>query len=216
MMKVLSLRWMRSAVVLAIACSGATRAQDATADAVSTQSLRAKIQYCSTCHGLSGQGYRGFYTMPRLAGQQREYVVNQLKAFAGRKRKSQFMYNVAQSLNPSMMSSLAAHFSSLNPNPLGGARKLLAAEGRKIYEEGIPEANVPACMACHGPEAHGRGEIPRLAGQLPEYLASNLANWDTERRPGSDPDGSSLMSPISHSLTKPQVAAVTAYVSTLK
>ena len=37
-----------------------------------------KVEYCKDCHGLSGQGYRGYLTMPRLAGQQSEYIESQL------------------------------------------------------------------------------------------------------------------------------------------
>ena len=33
-----------------------------------------------------------------------------------------------------------------------------------------------ACAACHGPDAKGTGEIPRLAGQLPDYTVNKLVN----------------------------------------
>ena len=42
--------------------------------------LVAKLEYCKTCHGLSGQGYLGYFPMPRLAGQQPEYIEAQLRA----------------------------------------------------------------------------------------------------------------------------------------
>src|SRR5215469_3746387 len=35
--------------------------------AVSQKELRAKMAYCNTCHGPSGQGFRGFDPIPRLA-----------------------------------------------------------------------------------------------------------------------------------------------------
>ena len=60
------------AASIAIAASAAAQAQDkskGTAD-VSPAELKAKTDYCKTCHGLSGQGFRGAYPMPRLAGQQ--------------------------------------------------------------------------------------------------------------------------------------------------
>ena len=47
---------------------------------------QAKTDYCKTCHGLSGQGFRGSFPMPRLAGQRPEYVKNQLQAFIERRR----------------------------------------------------------------------------------------------------------------------------------
>ena len=64
------------ASVLVIVFSGVGRAADTPAPDVSTRELQAKIQYCKTCHGLSGQGFRGSFPMPRLAGQQTEYLEN--------------------------------------------------------------------------------------------------------------------------------------------
>jgi cytochrome c553 len=176
--------------------------------------LQAKIEYCKTCHGLSGQGYRGFYPIPRLAGQQTVYFENQLRAFSERRRANRFMYSVAHTLSPSTRIALAAHFRSLNPKPLGGAPREPVAAGRKIYEEGIPETNVPACLACHGPDARGQEAIPRLAGQLHDYLFNKLVNWTKER--GLDPsnlDSSTVMAATSHAMTRSQVTAVAAYLS---
>ena len=88
---------------------------------------------------------------------------------------------------------------------------------RRIYEEGLPESNVPACSACHGPDAKGQDQIPRLAGQLPDYFYAKLVNWSAERGQNSSmPDSSAVMGPTSHNLTKSQIAAVAAYVSGLR
>ena len=102
-------------------------------------------------------------------------------------------------------------FSDLNPKPLGGAAKDLIAAGKKIYEEGIPDANVPPCASCHGPEAKGAGAFPRLAGQLHDYIFNKLVNWSKERgQDPENPDTSAIMQPIAHDLTKPQIKAVAA------
>jgi cytochrome c553 len=72
-------------------------------------------------------------------------------------------------------------------------------------------------MACHGPEAKGQQEIPRLAGQLNDYIFAKLVNWSKER--GQDPahpDTSAIMLPTSHNLSKSQIQAVAAYVSYLE
>ena len=65
--------------------------------------FQAKLTYCKTCHGLSGQGYHGYYAMPRLAGQQPKYIENQLRAFIEHRRKNEIMANVAHALSPSML-----------------------------------------------------------------------------------------------------------------
>jgi cytochrome c553 len=179
--------------------------------------LGAKLQYCKTCHGLSGQGYHGYFPMPRLAGQQPQYIENQLRAFIEHRRKNLIMANVAHALTPSMLSSLAHHFRDLNPPPLEGRSRGATAAGKHIYDDGLPESNVPACSACHGPDAKGQDQIPRLAGQLPDYIHDKLVNWTAERGQNSSmPDSSAVMGPTSHNLTKSQIEAVAAYVSHLQ
>lgn len=195
------------ATIIVAALTGAARADD----------VQGKLGYCKDCHGVAAQGYRGYFPIPRLAGQQPEYLENQLRAFIERRRTNNIMFNVAHALKPSMVSALAADFQALNPPPIGGAPKERVAEGRKIFQDGVPDANIAACAACHGPEATGRGEIPRLAGQLYPYMIKTLVNWGHERgQSPSKPDTSAIMSPVAHSLNKSQIEAVAAYVSYLK
>ena len=206
-MKTVSMRLALSTSALVLIFCGECEAAD---------DLQAKIQYCKTCHGLSGQGFRGSTPMPRLAGQQVEYFENQLRAFIEHRRENKFMFGVAHALSPSMIAGLANHFGGLNPKPLGGGPKELAAAGKKIFEEGVPEAGIPQCSACHAPDAKGNGQFPRLAGQLHDYISRKLVNWSKERgQDPNNPDTSALMEPIAHSLTKPQIEAVAAYLSYL-
>src|SRR5580700_8666376 len=98
--------------VLAIAVSATAQAEDkgkARAD-FSPAELKAKTDYCKTCHGLSGQGFRGSFPMPRLAGQQPEYLKNQLQAFIERRRTNPVMFNVAHVLSPPMLEGLSTYF----------------------------------------------------------------------------------------------------------
>src|ERR1700724_56468 len=206
-----------TAAFAVVVSSAAARAEDKGKAAVPKQELDAKIAYCKTCHGVSGQGFRGTFPMPRLAGQQPEYLENQLQAFNERRRTNPIMFNVAHVLNPQMITALAAHFKDLDAKPLGGAPKELVAAGKTLYEEGVPDANVPPCSSCHGPEGKGDGAFPRLAGQLHDYIFRKLVNWSKERgQDRSKPDASAIMEPIAHSLTEPQIEAVAAYVSYLE
>ncbi len=182
----------------------------------SAPDLQAKIEYCHICHQSSGEGIHGEPPIPRLAGQQVEYFVNQLRAFVEHRRLHPIMGNVAQYLSPAMQRALAEHFSDLNPKPIGGASKELAAAGKKIYEEGVPDASVPPCLFCHGPRAKGNGPFPRLAGQLQDYIMNKLVNWGKER--GQDPakqDTSAIMQPVAHALTREQMEDVAAYLNYL-
>jgi cytochrome c553 len=215
-MNVISLQWALPATALAIVLVAAG-VSDGADTGRSRHDIQAKLEYCKTCHGLSGEGYHGYFAMPRLAGQQPKYIENQLQAFIERRRTNRVMFNVAHSLNPSMLTALADHFHDLHPAPLGDGPRRLVASGKTIYEEGIPEANVAACFACHGLEARGQDEIPRLAGQLFPYVVEELAHWGKERGQGArNADTSAIMAPTAHNLTQSQIEAVAAYVSHLK
>jgi cytochrome c553 len=213
-MKVNRLERTLQAAILVVGFSAPGYAEDTSKADFSKAELDAKITYCKTCHGLSGQGFRGAFPMPRLAGQQTEYIENQLKAFIERRRTNPVMFNVAHVLKPSMLTALAAYFKDLNPKPLGGAPKELVADGKKIYQEGVPSAQIPPCASCHGPEAKGADAFPRLAGQLHDYVFNKLVNWSKERGQNkANPDTSEIMAPIAHDLTEAQVKAVAAYIS---
>jgi cytochrome c553 len=214
------LRLALPAAILVLAFSAIGRAYGAEDTAgVSQHALRAKLDYCEVCHGLSARGFIGFYPIPRLAGQQVEYIENELKGFVEHKRMNvasptatNVMFNVGHVLSSEMIKALATSFHDLNPKPFGGAPKENLVTGKKIFEEGVPGTKVPACASCHGANAKGNGQIPRLAGQLYPYVLRQLTNWSHERAE----ENSNIMAPIAHGLTETQIDAVAAYVSYLE
>src|SRR5215472_3432044 len=145
-------------------------------DDVSKAETDAKLRYCEVCHGVSAQGFHGYYPIPRLAGQPTEYLKNQLQAFVERRRTSNIMFNVGHVLSPAMIDALTTDFNQLDPKPLGGAPKENVEEGKNIFENGVAATNVPPCASCHGPQAKGSGPFPRLAGQLYDYITNKLTN----------------------------------------
>jgi len=195
--------------ILAACAAGGARANEADP---SSKDVQAKLQYCNVCHGASAQGFLGYYPIPRLAGQQVAYIENQLKGFVEQKRTSNIMFNVGHVLSPAMITGLATRLHDLNAKPLGGAPKEPVAQGKKIYEEGIPGANVLACASCHGQDAKGNGQFPRLAGQLYAYVSLQLTNWGKERGETL----SNVMAPIARNLSDEQIKAVAAYLSYLE
>ncbi len=200
------------ASLLALIVASPVRAQNANADAVPQKDVQAKLTYCEVCHGVSAQGFNGYYPIPRLAGQQIAYIENELQGFVEHKRTNNIMFNVGHVLSPAMIKALATDFHDLNPKPLGGAPKDLAPAGEKIFQQGLPDAGVPPCASCHGPEAKGNDQFPRLAGQLYPYLVGQLTNWASER----GENNANVMAPIAHGLTAPQIKAVAAYLSYLE
>src|SRR3974390_2478121 len=108
-MRVISLQSALAVAVAATVFFTAGRGQDTGGTKFSRPDVKAKIVYCKTCHGLSGQGYRGYLPMPRLAGQQPAYLENQLRAFIEQRRTNPIMFNVAHVLSPTMVTALAMH-----------------------------------------------------------------------------------------------------------
>lgn len=74
------------------------------------------------------------------------------------------MWGAAEYVSAQRVRDLALYFASLPGRPANDGIRDLVALGRTIYYDGIPEANIVACVACHGPNAEGAAVIPRLGG----------------------------------------------------
>lgn len=79
-------------------------------DKALAQEGNSKASMCLGCHGASGEGNGQF---PRLAGQQPDYVVQQLQNFKNGSRKNGMMQAISSSLTDDDMKVLAAYFGSL-------------------------------------------------------------------------------------------------------
>ena len=133
----------------------------------------ASVGNCTWCHGGSGQGYM---VAPRLAGQRPQYIESQLRSLREHTRDNpfsrQYMWGAVGALDPDAARELAIYFAKIAPKAANDGDSDLAARGRTIYMEGIPEANIVSCYACHGPDAEGVRDIPRLGGLAYFYLKS--------------------------------------------
>lgn len=166
------------AILVVVSCSAAALAGDAETY-ISGQNFA--NNNCTWCHGPSGQGYT---VAPRLAGQRRQYIENQLSNFFNHARDNplsqQYMWGVRGApmiLSPETVRDLANYFSSLHAEAANDGDRRLAAEGQAIYRDGSPASNIPSCVACHGPNAEGIREFPRLGGLSYYYLKRKLNEW---------------------------------------
>jgi cytochrome c553 len=169
-------------------------------------------QVCASCHGPGGNSISPAF--PKLAGQQREYLEKQLKAFRDHTRADPmaqaFMWGMTSQLSDQTIADLAAYFSSQKPTLEKRPDAKLAQVGRGIFEQGISSANVAPCLTCHGPVGEGNGIIPRLANQHQEYLLKQLALFKTQVRAEAD---SPLMHMVTGGMSFDQMTAVAAYLS---
>jgi cytochrome c553 len=157
------------------ACTTTDKQQDA---------VEGTVHMCSSCHGMDGRSVSP--TFPRLAGQQKDYLIVQLKAFRDHTRADPhahtYMWGMAGGLSDPTIEGVAAYYSALTPVPGKAGDPTDVAAGKKIYEEGIPETGVPACGGCHGDAAQGGGAFPRLAGQHRSYIEGQLAAFSSNSR----------------------------------
>src|ERR1700724_712633 len=128
-----------------------------------THAETAAVRNCTWCHGPAAQG---FNPAPRLAGQTRQYIESQIKSFRSHLRDNpdskQYMWAAAQFVGPQRAHYLAAYFATVPASAAHDGLRELTTFGRRIYQDGIPEANIVACIACHGPNAEGVGENTRF------------------------------------------------------
>jgi cytochrome c553 len=181
--------------------------------------VQEKLEYCKNCHGNQAQGFQGYYTAPRLAGQPVKYLENQFEALAKHRRDNpiaqQFMWPAIEGIHQGLGAALARQLNELDAPPADGGPKHLVSAGRSIYEKGVPDENVPACAACHGEDAHGSNQVPRLAGQMYAYTVDQLDGWGRGYRSKDpvSPGETNTMKSIAAGMTKDQIRAVAAYVS---
>jgi len=168
---------------------------------------------CAFCHGPSVQG---FATAPRLAGQQPAYIVNQLRSFYDHSRDNplsqQYMWGAAAKLDSQTSHELAAYFAALEPQPAEDGNPQLVDIGRRLYDEGLPEGNIVPCLSCHGPNAQGVRDIPRLGGLSYAYLKRKLIQWGE----GYHQSARAPMPGIARKLSEDQIAALASYLSFIK
>jgi cytochrome c553 len=171
------------------------------------------VRNCTWCHGGAARGYT---PAPQLAGQKPQYLEKQLADFHTHRRDNpfsrQYMWGAARNLDAESVRDLAVYFASLRPRAASDGIPSLVAQGSAIYQEGMPESNIVACVVCHGPNAEGIRDIPRLGGLDYNYLKRRLEQWNE----GYHAAAGHPMISISSKLSDDQIAALASYLSFMK
>ncbi len=135
---------------------------------------------CSGCHSVPGYEFAyPHYHVPRLAGQQPNYIVAALTAYKnGSRKQPPTMHANAASLTTKQMTDIAAFVSSFElkqteDTPISGD---IAAGKQKMQQVG--------CAACHGAKGQkpAAPNFPRLAGQYQDYLIRALKAYRSKDR----------------------------------
>jgi cytochrome c553 len=168
-----------------------------------------KLHQCASCHGDNGVSKAEIF--PNLAGQQKDYIVAQLTAFRDRTRQDRnaktYMWGMATGLSDATINALAEDYSAKSP-AIGATReKAEVAAGKAIFETGVADHGVLACVSCHGAHGEGNAAIPSLAGQHNDYLMVQLAAFASGSRENA------VMLLVAKAMTKREIEDVAAYIS---
>jgi cytochrome c553 len=141
-----------------------------------TAAVTKAINLCSTCHGPYGVSVSPEF--PNLAGQRAGYLAAQLVAFQEHARAEKaahdFMWGIAALLDSETIGGLAKYYSEQKPAAARLGNTELVAKGKVLFDKGAPDRGILACSTCHGADAQGAFDFPRLAGQNATYVVRQL------------------------------------------
>ena len=203
--------WLAAAAAAALLTMAAPGARADEPDALArAHAQRIAITVCGTCHGPDGNSMNPKY--PRLAGQNANYLAAQLKAFRAQTRGDPdaigYMWGMASQLDDDTIQALAAYYAAQKAEASASSASATVSRGRQIYQQGVAAQGVPACASCHGPDAHGLQEFPRLAGQHAQYVLKQLASFQSNMRKVA------IMHGVAQNLNLDDMDAVAAFLET--
>jgi cytochrome c553 len=162
-----------------------------------------KAAPCAACHGADGNSASGEY--PILAGQTARYLYLELKDFKEGRRNNGLMAPFVAKLSREDMLDLADWFSAQKPKPIPFKPDAVrVARGRKKADEVL-------CTMCHLGGLKGQNEIPRVAGQHPEYVIKQLKAFKARTRTN---DAGSMTS-VAQTISEQDIEDLAHYIASL-
>ncbi len=189
------------------------------------------VASCVACHGDKGNSTAPIF--PKLAGLNKKYLIKQLEDFKLHQRKNPTMEGLAAGLSDEAIADIATYYAAqtiqINTDSVDDveeeeeddlANKTLNHEsqvkiGQSLYFTGNLETQIPACSACHAPDAKGNAlaGFPALKNQHATYLVSTLKQFrEGERRN----DSTGMMHMTAKRMTTQEIQAVATYLAELK
>src|SRR5689334_5360424 len=194
---------MLKSILILSALAGAVSAHAQQLDATQMAAARAKAQVCFACHGPDGNSTVGEY--PILAGQSWRYIYIELKDFKEGRRSDEQMSPVAEKISTDDMMLLGEFFAAQKQAPIK-----FQVDPAKV-EAGRKTSDAVLCPMCHLGGFVGQNEIPRVAGQWPQYIKKQLADFKARRRTND----AGNMTSIASSLSDADIENLSQYIASL-
>ena len=188
-----------------------SRAEEIRGDAVAGEK---KISMCIGCHGITGYhaSFPEVHRVPRLSGQNAQYIVSALNEYRTGQRKHPTMRGIASTLSHQDMADIAAYYSTsgvdFNLPPLAKAEPGSAQAMELVARAG--------CVSCHGDSFSKPIDpsYPKIAGQYPDYLYVALKAYKTTDK---DVIGRAhpIMSGVAKQFSNEELQVIADYVGSL-
>jgi cytochrome c553 len=150
------------------------------------------FETCKGCHAVANYKTNyPTYKVPKLGGQNAQYIVDALKGYRDGTRSHSTMHAQAATLSDGQMLAIGQYVQSLAQLAPGA---------------GAPPEQAAQCAACHG----GNGvapapNFPNLAGQHRDYLRHSLQQYKSQARQNA------IMLGFAAPLTDDDIALLSAY-----
>lgn len=155
-----------------------------------------KAYTCSGCHGIVDyNNVYPTYHVPRIGGQNQEYLAIALKAFRSGERTHSNMNLQAEGLSDQDIDDMTVYLAAQTKDKTAASAGNTAGQSKSA-----------TCQACHGPTGTSTQPIyPNLGGQHQDYLSMSLHGF----RDGSRPNA--IMSGFASGLSDADIEDITAW-----
>jgi cytochrome c553 len=182
--------------LVAVCATGAVQAQDDAA-------TREKAAVCFACHGPNGNSTNPDY--PILAGQSWRYIYIELKDFKEGRRSDPHVSPMVAGLSQDDMVALGNFFAAQKQLPIQ-----IKVDPAKV-DAGRKTADTVLCPMCHLGGFVGQNEIPRVAGQWPQYIKKQLEDFKAKRRTND----AGNMTSVAGGLSEQDIENLSQYIANL-
>jgi cytochrome c553 len=167
---------------------------------------------CLACHSLDGNSVNPEW--PSIAGQHADYIIKQVKAFRAGERTNVLMSPIALTLTDKEIEDTAAYYATQKIKGLEGAKDKIEL-GQKLYRGGVADSQLPACLACHGPNGRGNpaASYPSIRSQ---HATTIVAQLQAYRKGERKTDQNEMMRMVAAKMTDEQIVAVAQYIQGLR
>jgi cytochrome c553 len=149
----------------------------------------AKAKICHACHGEAGRA--PLPMTPWLNGQLEEVTVLQLVLIREGLREVPQMAGMLDKLTDPDFFDIGAYYARQAPPKASGTGDA------KRRERGAGLAKSMGCNSCHMGDYSGQKQVPRIANQREDYLATTLKAYRDNKRTGPDTSMNNAMYKVS-------------------